>query len=194
MKFKYVGGRQCLDFVGTMRHRGTSRAEELLTSRQRLSDWALQAGLVDATIEITDDDLAAAIALREAIYRIVAARLDQGRSKAADIDLLNERASQPQLTPRLHRDGSVSREGTASQLLACLAADLLDLFAGPDIGKVKRCSHPNCTRLYIDSSRGQNRHWCGMSTCGNRAKVQAFRARQRAAAGGQLANSRSVDG
>ena len=103
MKFNYVSGRRCLDFAGTMRHRGTSRAEELLTSPQRLSDWALQAGLVDATIEITDDELAAAIALREAIYRIVAARLDQGRSKVADVDLLNERASQPQLTPRLHR-------------------------------------------------------------------------------------------
>ena len=37
-----------------------------------------------------------------------------------------------------------------------------------------------CTRLYLDASRAKNRHWCGMGTCGNRAKVQAFRARQRA--------------
>jgi predicted RNA-binding Zn ribbon-like protein len=182
MKFRYVSGRRCLDFLGTLKHRGSSRAEELLTSPQRLSDWALQAGLVDTVIEITDDELAAAIALREATYRIVTARLDGGRPEVADADLLNGRASQPQLTPRLHPDGSVSRVSTASQLLARLAADLLDLLAGPDIDKVKRCSHPNCTRLYIDSSRGQNRHWCGMSTCGNKVKVQAFRARQHAAA------------
>jgi predicted RNA-binding Zn ribbon-like protein len=183
MKFRYVSGRWCLDFVGTRKYRGSSKTEELLTTPQRLSDWALQAGLVDAVIEITDDELAAAIALREASYRIVTARLEQGRPQVADVDLLNERASQPQLTPRLHPDGSVSRECTASQLLARLAADLLDLLAGPDIEKVKHCSHPNCTRLYIDASRGQNRHWCGMSTCGNKVKVQAFRARQRAAAG-----------
>ncbi|HTQ22160.1 CGNR zinc finger domain-containing protein [Mycobacterium sp.] len=182
MEFKYGGGRRCLDFAGTLRHRSSSETEELLTSPQRLSDWAVQGGLVDTAIELTDDDVAAAIALREAMYRIVSARLGGSRPDVADVDLVNEHASAPQLTPRLHPDGSVGREGTAAQLLARLAADLLDLLAGPDIDKVKRCSHAGCTRLYIDASRAQNRHWCGMSTCGNRAKVQAFRARQRAAA------------
>ncbi|MGO9036177.1 CGNR zinc finger domain-containing protein [Mycobacterium sp.] len=43
--------------------------------------------------------------------------------------------------------------------------------------------HPDCTRLYVDASRAKNRLWCGMGTCGNKAKVQAFRARQRAASG-----------
>jgi predicted RNA-binding Zn ribbon-like protein len=180
VRFVYVSGRRCLNFAGTMKYR-TSVREELLTDPQLLSEWALQAGLVDAAIDVTDDDLAAAIALREAIYQTVIARLEHRRPKPADVDLLNERASQRQLTPTLHRNGTLRREGTASQLLATLAADLLDLLAGPDIDKVKRCSHPGCTRLYIDSSRARNRHWCGMSTCGNRAKVQAFRARQRAA-------------
>ena len=185
MKFQYVSGRRCLDFAGTLKYRDSAR-EELLTNPQQLSDWAVQAGLVDAVIEITDDELAAAIAVREAIYRVVFARLEGGRPEVADVDLLNEHASQPQLTPLLHPNGSVSRDGTAPQLLARLAAELLDLLAGPDIEKVKECSHPGCTRLYIDASRAQNRHWCGMRTCGNRAKVQAFRARQRAAAGGAL--------
>jgi predicted RNA-binding Zn ribbon-like protein len=148
-----------------------------------LSDWAVQAGLLDGGIDVTDDDLAAAIELREAIYRTVIARLARRRPQLADVNLLNEHASRPQLTPRLHRTGSTSREGTASQLLASLAADLLDLLAGADFENVKRCAHPGCTRLYLDSSRAKNRHWCGMGTCGNKAKVQAFRARQRAAAG-----------
>jgi hypothetical protein len=50
--------------------------------------------LVDAVIEITDDELAAAIALRKAIYRIVFARLEGRRPNVADVDLLNEHASQ----------------------------------------------------------------------------------------------------
>ena len=102
--------------------------------------------------------------------------------RAADVELLNKHASQPRLTPRLLPDGTTSREGTAPQLLASLAADLLDLLAGPEIGNVKRCAHPNCSLLYVDSSRAKNRHWCGMATCGNKVKVQAFRARQRASA------------
>jgi predicted RNA-binding Zn ribbon-like protein len=181
MKFKYVSGRGCLDFVGTLRYRASAR-EELLTDPEKLSDWAVEAGLVDAAIAISDAELAAAIALREAIYRVVSARLEGGPPNAADVDLLNEHALQPQLTPVLHPDGSVRRGGTAPQLLASLAADLLDLYAGPDIEKVKECSAAGCTRLYIDASRARNRHWCGMGTCGNRAKVQAFRARQHAAA------------
>ena len=104
MKFLYVSGRRCLDFAGTLRYRGSAR-EELLTNPQQLSDWAVQAGLVDAALEITDNELAAAIAVREAIYRVVFARLEVGRPKGADVDLLNEHASQPQLTPLLHPDG-----------------------------------------------------------------------------------------
>jgi predicted RNA-binding Zn ribbon-like protein len=178
MEFVYVSGRRCLDFAGTLRHR-TSAPEELLTDPDRLSAWAVQSGLVDAAIAVTEDDLAAAIELREAIYRVVTARLEHRPLEVADVDLINDRASQPRLTPQLDPAGSASRDGTASQLLASLAADLLDLLAGGDIENVKGCAHPDCTRLYLDSSRAKNRHWCGMGTCGNRAKVQAFRARQR---------------
>jgi predicted RNA-binding Zn ribbon-like protein len=138
---------------------------------------------VDAAIDVTDDDLVAAIELREAIYRTVTARLDGRRLQPADVDLLSERASGAQLTPRLLRTGAIRRDGTPSQLLATLAADLLDLLAGADIDNVKRCVRPDCTRLYVDASRAKNRLWCGMGTCGNKAKVQAFRARQRAASG-----------
>jgi predicted RNA-binding Zn ribbon-like protein len=179
--FVYVSGRRSLDFAGTMKHRNSSR-EELLTESKLLSDWAVQAGLVDTAIAVTDDELASAIELREAIYRTVCARLEERRAHAADVDLLNDQATRPQLTPRLLRTGATRREGTAAQLLASLAADLLDLMAGPDIENVKRCSDPDCTRLYLDSSRAKNRHWCGMGTCGNKAKVKAFRERQRASA------------
>ncbi|BBY20507.1 CGNR zinc finger domain-containing protein [Mycobacterium stomatepiae] len=181
MKFGFVCGRACLNFAGTMKHRYTSR-EEGMTSPQLLSEWAVQAGLVDSGIEVSDQDLATAIEVREAIFRTATARLDDRQPEPADVDLLNQRAAQPQLTPRLLVNGGTCREGTAPQLIASLAADLLDLLAGPGIANVKRCDHPNCSLLYIDSSRAKNRHWCGMATCGNKAKVQAFRARQRAAA------------
>jgi predicted RNA-binding Zn ribbon-like protein len=180
VKFAFVCGRVCLNFAGTMKHRNTSR-DERLTEPAVLSEWAIQAGLVDDGVEVSDEDLAAAIGVREAIYRTATARLDGREPEPADVDLLNTQASQPQLTPRLLPDGRTSREGTAPQLIATVAADLLDLLAGPDMANVKRCDHPNCSLLYVDSSRAKNRHWCGMATCGNKVKVQAFRARQRAA-------------
>lgn len=177
--FAMISGRRCLDFAGTKKGRVSPVAEELLTRPALLSDWAMDAGLVDAAFDVTDDDLAAAIALREAIYRTVTVRLEQRRPDPADVDLLNEHACRRRITPRLHRAGDVSRSGSAAEVLASLAADLLDLLAGPDMQRVKSCAHRGCTRLYVDSSRARNRHWCGMGTCGNRAKVEAFRARQR---------------
>jgi predicted RNA-binding Zn ribbon-like protein len=182
MKFVFVCGRACLNFAGTLKHRLTSR-EERLVEPEILSDWAVQAGLVDAGIDVGAEDLASAIELREAIYRTVAARLEHHRPQVADVELINGWAARPQLAPRLLRTGTTRREGTAGQLLASLAADLLDLLAGPDMANVKRCAHPNCSLLYVDSSRAKNRHWCGMATCGNKVKVQAFRARQRASSG-----------
>ncbi len=181
MKFAYVCGRACLNFAGTMKYRISAR-EERLTEPAALSDWAVQAGLVDAGIEVTEGDLVTAIEVREAIYRTALARLDDQQPRPADVDLLNEQASHPALAPRLLSSGATCREGTAAQLIASLAADLLDLLAGPDIANVKRCAHPDCSLLYVDSSRAKSRHWCGMATCGNKVKVQAFRARQRASA------------
>ena len=113
MTFVYVGGRRCLNFVGTIKHRDSAR-EELLTRPELLSEFAVQGGLLDGAIHVTDDDLAAAIELREAIYRTVIARLEHRRPQPADVDLLNERAAQPQLTPRLQRTGAPRRMTSAA--------------------------------------------------------------------------------
>src|SRR6201998_393677 len=139
--FVYVGGRESLNFAGTRKWRRTPAPEELLTQPKLLSDWAVQAGLLDRGLEVAEDDLEAAIALREAIYRTVTARLEGRGLKSADVELLNEHGSHAQLTPRLDRTGAARWEGTPSQWLARLAADLLDLLAGPDIEKVKGCAH-----------------------------------------------------
>lgn len=181
MKFGFVSGRSCLDFAGTVKYRNSTCAERL-TAPAVLSEWAVQAGLVDAGMEASAEDLRSAIEVREAIYRTAVARLDGAQPRPADVGLLNDQASRPRLTPHLLPTGAIVREGTAAQLIATLAADLLDLLAGPDIANVKRCAHPDCTLLYVDSSRAKNRHWCGMAACGNKVKVQAFRARQRASA------------
>ena len=141
MKFKYVSGRRSLDFVGTLKHRGLSKAEELLihaaaavgAGRSKPAWWMCRWRSPRTNWRPLSQ-------LREAIYRIVSARLEAGESSAAEVGLVNEHASQPQLAPRLQPDGSISRAGTVPQLLARLAADLLDMLAGSDIGKVRIAS------------------------------------------------------
>jgi len=50
--FVYVGGRESLKFAGTRKWRRTPAPEELLTQPKLLSDWAVQAGLLDRGIEV----------------------------------------------------------------------------------------------------------------------------------------------
>lgn len=180
MTFVYVSGRPSLDFAGTLKWRRREHVEEQLVRPDGVGEWALGADLVDRPMAATADELSAAVELREAAYRTVRARMEQRPPGGADVALLNERAGGPRLTPRLREDGGVSRGGSVDRLLATLAADLLDLLAHAEFDRVKECADPDCTRLFVDRSRTGNRQWCGMSECGNRAKVEAFRRRRKA--------------
>lgn len=48
--------------------------------------------------------------------------------------------------------------------------------------RLKECGRTDCTRVYLDRSRGARRAWCGMEECGNRVKAAAYRARRRTSA------------
>jgi predicted RNA-binding Zn ribbon-like protein len=54
------------------------------------------------------------------------------------------------------------------------ASELLTL---GDLGRLRRCAGEDCTRLFLDTSRGGRRRWCDMSHCGNIAKARRFRTR-----------------
>jgi predicted RNA-binding Zn ribbon-like protein len=66
--------------------------------------------------------------------------------------------------------------GPALSTVTRLAVELL---GGPDVPLLKECGNPECTRIYIDRSRGMRRQWRGMESCGNRIKAAAYRARKR---------------
>jgi predicted RNA-binding Zn ribbon-like protein len=180
MTFVFVSGRPSLDLLGTLKWRRSDATDEQLTDAGRVREWAVAAGLVDA-LPVVDTDLAATLRLREAMYRIVTARLSGAALRPADVAVLNAHARREPVVARLRADGRVRRRASTDQLLAALARDLLDLLAGEELGRVRECSSPDCTRLYVDNSRSGNRRWCGMAECGNRAKVAAFRQRHRSA-------------
>ena len=49
--------------------------------------------------------------------------------------------------------------------------------------RLKLCAAEDCGRAFVDASRNRSATWCSMATCGNRAKVSAFRARARGRSG-----------
>ena len=178
MVHRFPCDHPALDFVGTLRGRRFEESLEMLDAPGALDAWFHESKLVDAGPHSTAADLTRAIALREAIYGLIAVRLFGEAQDAADVALLNEHArlvpAVPQLTPAGRRV-----EATPEQALATVARAAVELLGGPDVNLLKECHRPECNQVFIDRSRGFRREWCSMTTCGNKVKGATYRARQR---------------
>ncbi|MGV9821154.1 CGNR zinc finger domain-containing protein [Nocardia xishanensis] len=175
--FAFVSGNLALDFVGTVKARRADRVD-LLESPADLGEWAVAADLLDTAPGCDADDLAHAVRLREAVYRLVIAAVDNDEPPCdADRRLVNSRARGELPRVALRSDGTIARDGDADAALTAVARSAVELLGGAERALVKECGRAECTRLYVDTSRGGSRRWCDMTLCGNRAKSAAFRAR-----------------
>lgn len=179
VSFVFVSGNLGLDLAGTRKWRRTE-PEELLTDAAALARWFAETGEMPPGIEVDTDLFDSAVALREAIYRLAAARVAGGKFDADDLVTVNRWALQPGFGVELTPDGVV-RAGGARAALAEVARSAAVVLADPE-APMKECGRPTCTRIYLDRSRGARRTWCGMDECGNRVKAAAYRARKRAEA------------
>ena len=173
-------GRLCLDFAATLGSRGQLNLERLREPGD-LERWLAQAGL-GAPGPASPVDLAAAVRLREAIYGLVL--LDPGRRRPGAAHIVNQMAAPAPLAPELDdagRGSAWASGGTVTQALSNVARDAIDLLSGPLIAQVRSCAGPDCTILFIDTSRPGTRRWCSMEACGNQAKSAGLRRQRRQA-------------
>jgi predicted RNA-binding Zn ribbon-like protein len=66
------------------------------------------------------------------------------------------------------------------ELLALIALQVAQLIACEDSQLIRRCAGASCTLRFLDRTKAHRRIFCSAAACGNRAKVKAFRNRQRA--------------
>ncbi|MFD0306570.1 CGNR zinc finger domain-containing protein [Streptomyces sp. NPDC127119] len=175
----FVCGNPALDFAATLRARRTLRFE-MFTSPERLDAWYLEAGVVDTVSPGGDTDLARAVAVREAVYGLVTARRLGEPYDGEALATVNGAARRPPATPQLTAAGRRT-DATAEEALSTVARHAVEVLSGPDVPLLKECGNPECTRVYIDRSRGMRRQWCGMESCGNKLKAAAYRARKKEA-------------
>jgi len=185
--FEFIADRPVLDFLSTIAERGT-RDDEKLQFEQDLASWIEQSGIVDTAPPVINQALERAKALREAMFRLVASLIEHQTPSATDRALVNAAAEASPPLLRLDDDG-LHRYGDVDAVLALFARDCLDLFDSPDRAALRWCADPNCTRPFIDRSRGQRRRWCGMKGCGDRAKAAAYRRRRRTALDNETAQN-----
>lgn len=67
----------------------------------------------------------------------------------------------------------------AQELLALIAVQIALLISHEDSQLVRRCAGASCTLRFLDRTKAHRRVFCSAAACGNRAKVAAFRNRQR---------------
>lgn len=132
--------------------------------------------------QVVDRDLLDALLLRDAIARSAAAISVGASPTRADVDTINLFAATPDVPPALA--GGSRRAGATrvrvSQALSSIARDAVRKFTQHGADRIRSCEADDCNHVFLDESRANNRRWCSMQRCGNRAKVRAHR--QRAAA------------
>lgn len=146
--------------------------KEELDSPGRLAAWLSEH--VRPVGRATQADLESALRTREAIRDYI------GGDEAAGA-VLEQVAREAKLDLRL-TDGAARLEptvggvrGALGALVAAIAASLAD----GSWSRVKLCGADDCRWAFVDTSKNGTRAWCSMRSCGNRAKVQAYRARHR---------------
>lgn len=184
MRFLIGSGRACLDFTRTVQRR-SGAAIDLLDGPPALLSWATAAGItpMPPAWTISASDLHAARTLREAIYRAVTDRIRGTPVRPEDVGVINACAEAavpvPQLEPDTHSVAWTAARPSRA-LLSFIARDAIDLLVSDSIHRVRECADPDCTSLFLDTSRPGTRRWCSAMPCANRHKVRAHRARKSA--------------
>lgn len=174
----FDSGALALDFAYTG-GMGDGRPEwELWHAPSDAGAW-LHARFDEVDAAATDHDYADARALRSAIAGIATA-LSRGEEPAEDdVDVLNLFAATGDIPPALaggRRQAGRSRARPA-QALSTLAREAVAIFSAEGRDRIRECAAGDCAIVFFDESRSNNRRWCSMRRCGNRAKVRAHRAR-----------------
>jgi predicted RNA-binding Zn ribbon-like protein len=180
MGFVFVSGDLALDLAGTLKWR-RSDPEELLATPADLARWAVEAGVLSDEPPVDAAGLRRMRALREVVYRLVLTGMDGRPWPEDDLHELNRAAEGPTPRTALTPSGMI-RVGDIAAAAAEVARAAIALLAGLDRLSIRECGHPDCTRIFIDRSRGGNRQWCGMEECGNRVKAANYRSRRSRAA------------
>jgi predicted RNA-binding Zn ribbon-like protein len=181
----FVADDVALDFLNTEYGPPEDR-HECLASDQQVLEWLARAGLTAGVDDATGRRgavLAAALELRATARKLVERRKTGSTGDVSELNrvlalgnVYQELVWKKGQLPKIHQH---RREGGLEAVLVPLAEAIARLLAEGDFELVRKCESTDCTLWFYDRTKSHHRRWCSMATCGNRAKVAAFRARQK---------------
>src|SRR6059058_5367544 len=94
--FRQGAGRLCLDFIRTLRHRGTDHADEELPTPADLAAWITQCGPCPATpADVPEGALTTAHELREQIHALIETARTEPRGGGVGGEAAGDGANRP---------------------------------------------------------------------------------------------------
>jgi predicted RNA-binding Zn ribbon-like protein len=190
-----LGNHRALDFLNTWRS-PDGEAVETIGDGRAFGEWLVAAGSIAedeiarltrrAGVRAMDEAAAEARRFREwAREWLVRWRRAPTSRFAKEIEELNRVLAREDRNRQVvtRRDGltlaEVANFETPAALVALPAADIAALVTREDAKLVRECAAGHCTLWFLDRTKAHNRRFCSAAICGNRAKVAAFRERQR---------------
>ena len=163
---------------------GGNPAWERLREPAELAEW-LEGRFSGVDGTVSDVDLRDGKALRQAIADVaVAVAVGAGAGfggtpNPLDVDVINLFAATPDIPPALPGGSRQAGRATARarQAFAAMAREAVEIFGKDSLPRIRCCAADDCGLIFYDDSRSNNRRWCSMQRCGNRAKVRAHRTR-----------------
>jgi CGNR zinc finger protein len=155
--------------------------DSLPPSLGTIARWLAERALIPARPEPSQEDLGIAAGVLEALRTQVHENTGAPPDDAA-IRALDEAARETGLAVD-YRSGGLRPQasGTRGAIGRILAVAFVSRLDG-SWSRLKGCSSPVCRAVFWDRSKNRSGRWCSMRGCGNRAKVRAYRERERSTA------------
>lgn len=191
LDFVFYGGRPCLDLYNTVRRRKDVQTDtqDLLDNAEAFKRWVLKAQTKSdwfnllpplspnvKEMHFKDNNRAEDVKNQAVLLRDIIGRFLHKDFSQKDIDAINQLSKLRPIWTLSTDDNKLSVQANLELegVLGLIAEDIIQLTSSELSNRIKECAHERCGIVFLDKSRGNNRNWCSMKTCGNRAKVARF--------------------
>jgi predicted RNA-binding Zn ribbon-like protein len=167
-----------IDFVNTA---GFGPDRDDVPTPAALVAWLAGRGL-DPGARATRAEWEEALAVREALRDLLLEHNEVEADVGRATGVLDAAAKRSGLGVRFAA-GAARIEPSAGGLRGAVGRILAEVSTGMADGtweRLKACRADDCKYAFLDTAKNRSRAWCSMQSCGNRAKVAAYRERHTA--------------
>lgn len=198
MKFKFIGGNICLDFINTAGDHLSAEPSEYLKNYEDLITWGVAAEIIKPSKEKSFLEvgqlnpakakriLKKAINVREVLFEMLSATAFKKSSAPSLIKDFNTYLAEAfkHLEIQNAKNAKLSwtwsgGENNPEQLIWIVTWAAANLFIEEDLNHLKICADNLCGWLFLDTSKNKRRAWCDMKDCGNRNKFRRYYSRNK---------------